>query len=185
AAIEAGADAVNDVTGLRGDPDMAPLLARAGVAAILMHMRGTPPTMQDDPRYEDLMGEIAAELRASCDLARAAGIRDDRSVVDPGIGFAKTAQHNLEIRARLRLLASLGKPLLVGVSRKSFLGKVTGLPVGERVEASLAAGAAAVLNGASLLRVHDVAATVRMVRVLDAIRSAGLAAREDGKGRPA
>jgi dihydropteroate synthase len=170
AAIEAGADIVNDVSGLRRDPAMAPLLARAGAAAIVMHMRGEPRTMQDDPSYDDLMGEIEEELRESLGIARAAGIQDDRIALDPGIGFGKTAKHNFEILARLQLLAPLGRPLLVGVSRKSFLGKGTGLPVEQRLEASLAAGAAAVLNGAAMLRVHDVAATVRMVRVIDEIR---------------
>ena len=172
AAIEAGARIVNDVSGLRGDPEMAPLLARSGAAAILMHMRGTPATMQQEARYEDLLAEVAAELRVSLRLAREAGVTDDRIVIDPGIGFGKTSSHNLRILARLSSLAAIGLPLLVGVSRKSFLGTLTGLPVGERLEASLAAGAAAVMNGASILRVHDVAASVTMVRVLDAIRRA-------------
>ena len=173
AAIDAGADIVNDVTGLKGDPAMAPLLARTGAAAILMHMRGTPRTMQEDPRYEDLMGEITSALRGAWSRAREAGIRDDRIVLDPGIGFGKTTDHNLEILARLAELASLGRPLLVGVSRKSFLGNVTGLPVDQRLEAGLAAAAAAILNGAALVRIHDVAPTSSMVRVLDAIRAAG------------
>ena len=170
AAIGAGADIVNDVTALRGDPAMAPLLARTGAAAVLMHMRGSPKTMQDDPRYDDLMGEIAEELAGSLRVAREAGVRDDRIAIDPGIGFGKTAEQNFEILARLRTLAVLARPLLVGVSRKSFLGTATGLPVDQRLEASLAAGAAALMNGASLLRVHDVDATVRMVRVIDEIR---------------
>jgi dihydropteroate synthase len=135
-----------------------------------MHMRGSPKTMQDDPRYDDLMGEIAEELAGSLRVAREAGVRDDRIAIDPGIGFGKTAEQNFEILARLRALAVLARPLLVGVSRKSFLGTATGLPVDQRLEASLAAGAAALMNGASLLRVHDVDATVRMVRVIDEIR---------------
>jgi dihydropteroate synthase len=173
AAIDAGADIVNDVTALRGDPGMAPLLARSGAGLVLMHMRGTPRTMQESPRYSDVAGEIAAELRGSLEDARRAGIDDDRIVLDPGIGFGKTADHNLEILARLPLLAPLGRPILIGVSRKSFLGALTGTPVDRRLEAGLAAGAAAVMNGAMILRVHDVAATVRMVRVLDAIAAAG------------
>lgn len=172
AAIDAGADIVNDVTGLAGDPGMAPLLARARVAVVLMHMRGTPRTMTDRARYVDLMGEIAAELRERLEAARSAGITDDRIALDPGIGFAKTPEQNVEILARLPLLAALGRPLLIGVSRKSFLGALTGLPTGERLEAGLAAGAAAVLNGASILRVHDVAATARMTAVVDAIAAA-------------
>jgi dihydropteroate synthase len=173
AALEAGARIVNDVSGLRGDPDMAPLLARTGAAAILMHMRGVPATMQKEARYDDLLAEVASELRESLRLARNAGVSDDRIVLDPGIGFGKTSSHNLRILARLSSLAAIGRPLLIGVSRKSFLGTLTGLPVGDRLEASLAAGAAAVMNGASILRVHDVAASVTMVRVLDAIRRAG------------
>ena len=175
AALRAGADAVNDVTGLRGDPAMVHLLGRTGAAAILMHMRGTPRTMQDDPRYVDLMGEITEELRGSLGMARAAGVADDRIVLDPGVGFAKTAEHNFELLRRLPLLAGLGRPILVGVSRKSFLGRITGLPPEQRLEASLAAGAVAIVKGASILRVHDVAASVRMARTVDAILRAGSA----------
>jgi dihydropteroate synthase len=173
AALLAGADAVNDVTGLRGDPEMAPLLARTGAGVIVMHMRGTPRTMQNDPRYADLMSEIAEELRGSLGIARAAGVADDRIVVDPGVGFAKSAEHNLELLRRLSFLAGLGRPILIGVSRKSFLGRVTGLPPEERLEASLAAGAVAIVNGASILRVHDVGASLRMTRTVDAILRAG------------
>ena len=173
AALDAGADIVNDITGLRGDPKMALLLGRRAPAAVLMHIRGTPATMQQAPFYADLMREIADELRASCRLAREAGLADDRIVLDPGIGFGKTVDHNLAILERLPLLADLGRPLLVGVSRKSFLGAVTGSPVDERPEASLAAGAVAIVRGASILRVHDVRASVRMARTVDAILGAG------------
>lgn len=172
-AIVAGADIVNDVTALRGDPAMAGLIARSGAAVVLMHMRGDPRTMQDDPRYSDLLGEITRELRAARAFAGESGVRDDRIVLDPGIGFGKSADHNLEILRRLRLLNDLGRPLLLGVSRKSFLGKATGLPVGDRLEAGLAAGAVAVMGGARILRVHDVSASVRMVRTVDAILGAG------------
>jgi len=173
AAIDAGADIVNDVTGLRGDPEMAPLLARTRAAAVLMHMRGTPKSMQASARYEDLMGEIAAELGERLEAARSAGIEDDRIALDPGIGFAKTADQNTLILAHLPLLIPLGRPLLIGVSRKSFLGALTGLPAGERLEAGLGATAAAVMNGASMVRAHDVASTARMLRVVDAIAAAG------------
>jgi dihydropteroate synthase len=173
AAIDSGADIVNDVTGLAGDPEMAPLLGHARAAVVLMHMRGTPRTMQDRARYSDLMGEIAGELRERLEAARSAGIGGDKIVLDPGIGFAKTADQNVELLARLPLLASLGRPLLIGASRKSFLGALTGLPAGERLEAGLGAAAAAVMNGASILRVHDVAATARMIGVVDAIAAAG------------
>ena len=173
AAIDAGADIVNDVTGLKGDPEMAPLLARTGAAVVVMHMRGTPRTMQAEARYDDLMGEVAAELGERLHAARNAGIADDRIVLDPGIGFAKTAEQNVEILARLPFLATLGRPLLIGVSRKSFLGALTGLPAGERLEAGLGAMAAAVLKGVSVLRVHDVRPTARMLRAVDAIVAAG------------
>ena len=152
---------------------MAPLLARTRAAAVLMHMRGTPKSMQASARYEDLMGEIAAELGQRLEAARSAGIEDDRIALDPGIGFAKTADQNTLILARLPLLIPLGRPLLIGVSRKSFLGALTGLPAGERLEAGLGAMAAAVLNGASMVRAHDVASTARMLRVVDAIAAAG------------
>src|SRR5262249_6970572 len=122
AGIDAGADIVNDVTGLAGDSEMAPLLARARVAVVLMHMRGTPKTMTENARYIDLMGEIAAELRERLEAARSAGVADDRIALDPGIGFAKTAEQNVEVLARLPLLTALGRPLVIGVSRKSFLG---------------------------------------------------------------
>lgn len=173
AAIDAGADIVNDITGLRGDPAMPRLVAESGAAVILMHMRGTPLSMQDHPHYADVIREVAAELGASRRSARDAGVKDDRIVLDPGIGFAKSADDNLEILARLPDLAVFGRPLLVGVSRKSFLGTVTGLPVDQRLEAGLGAGAVSIVKGASLLRVHDVEPTVRMVRIVDAIRRAG------------
>jgi len=173
AAIDAGADIVNDVTGLRGDAAMASLIARTQSAVVLMHMRGKPTTMQRSADYGDLMRELTAELRERLRSAREAGIADDRIALDPGIGFAKTADHNVEILARLPLLAPLGRPLVIGVSRKSFLGALTGQPVGERLEAGLAAAAAAVLNGASILRVHDIAATARMLPVLNAITACG------------
>lgn len=169
AAIEAGADLVNDVSALSGDPAMGQVISGSGACAILMHMRGTPRTMQENPRYDDLMPELLCALRASWQLAREAGIGDDKIILDPGIGFGKTAEHNLEILDRLPLLVGLGRPVLVGVSRKSFLGKVTGLPVEERLEAGLAAGAVAIVKGAAILRVHDVLQSVRMARTVDAI----------------
>jgi len=177
AAIDAGADIVNDVTGLREDPEMAPLVARSGVAAVLMHMRGTPRTMQGEARYGDLMREIAEELGDRLRSARDAGIADDRIVIDPGIGFAKTAEQSIEILARLPRLATLGRPLLIGVSRKSFLGTLTGQPVDRRLEAGLGALAAAVVNGAAIVRVHDVRPTFLMLRAVDAIVAAGRSGR--------
>jgi dihydropteroate synthase len=172
AALDAGAEIVNDVSGLRADDAMAPLLGARSAPVVLMHMRGTPATMQTLVSYGDLLGEVAEELRGSIAMARRAGVREERIVLDPGLGFSKTAEQNFEILASLGRLTALGRPLLVGASRKSFLGRATGLPVDQRLEASLAAGAAAVLGGASILRVHDVAATVRLVRILDAVRLA-------------
>src|SRR5262245_9936644 len=139
AALEAGAEIVNDVSGLRADPAMAPLLGARGAAAVLMHMRGTPATMQSHAAYEDLMGEIAVELRESLAIARRANVSDGKIVLDPGLGFAKTAAQSFAVLASLDRLLTLGRPLLVGASRKSFLGHATGLAVDQRLEASLAA----------------------------------------------
>ena len=171
AALAAGAALVNDVTALR-DPAMAAVVARSGAGVVLMHLRGTPATMQGEARYADVAIEVRDELAARLAAARAAGIEDDRIVVDPGIGFAKTAEQNHELLAGLPLLAELGRPVLVGVSRKSFLGKLLDLPVGERLEGGLAAAAIAVFLGARVVRTHDVRATVRALRVADALRDA-------------
>jgi dihydropteroate synthase len=169
-AFGAGAVIVNDVSGFRADLRMAEAAAGADAGAVVMHMRGTPGTMQADTRYGDLFGEVLVELRRALERGRAAGVR--RMFVDPGIGFGKDSGQNLRLLAGLGRFAELGCPLLVGVSRKSFLGAVLDLPVGERLEGSLAAATAAVLHGAHVLRVHDVRATARAVRVADAIRAA-------------
>lgn len=170
-AIEAGASIVNDISALSADERMPEVTARAGAACVLMHMRGTPETMQNDPRYDDLMGEIAFELAGAIDRAREAGVKEDRMVVDPGLGFGKTAEHNLAILRRLPELRVLDKPILVGPSRKSFIGKVLDLPTEDRLEGTLAAAAYAVAQGARVLRVHDVAPTVRTVRMVAACLS--------------
>jgi len=169
-AIAAGASMVNDVTALRGDPAMAEVVAGARVPVILMHMRGTPRTMQRAPRYRSLMGELLRFFRERFAAARAAGIDRSMVIIDPGIGFGKTLWHNLEILQRLSVLAPLGRPILVGPSRKSFLGRLLDLPVDRRLEGTAAAVTAAVLHGAQLVRVHDVEAMARVVRVADAIR---------------
>jgi len=169
-ALSAGAEVVNDVTGLSGDPEMAGTVARAGAGAVLMHMRGTPRTMQADPRYGDLFGEIARSLRLSLATLRAAG--GGAALVDPGIGFGKTVEHNLRLIAGAGAFGSLGRPVMLGPSRKSFLGAILDLPVGERVEGTAAAAACGVLAGAAVLRVHDVSAVVRAVRVAAAVRLA-------------
>lgn len=172
-ALDAGAAIVNDVSGLRFDPQLAQLAARYGAGLILMHMRGTPRTMQADPSYDDVAAEILAELAAAAERAVDRGAAREQIVIDPGIGFGKTAGHNLEILRRLGEFSALGRPVLVGCSRKSFIGAVLDLPAEERLEGTLAAHAAAVLCGAHVVRVHDVAAHVRAVRVLDALLAAG------------
>jgi dihydropteroate synthase len=172
AALEAGADLVNDVSGFQFDPGMLPVLARSGAPAVAMHLRGSFATMHERRSYGDVLAEIAAELRATLQRAEAAGVPRDRLVIDPGIGFAKDAAHSLEALGRLGELASLGRPVLVGPSRKSFLGKVLDLPVGERLFGTAAAVAACVFGGAHVVRVHDVREMVQVVRVCDAILAA-------------
>ena len=169
-ALEAGAAIINDVTGLRHDPEAAPLLARHTCAVLLMHMRGTPQTMTKLAVYEDVVGEVLAELEASVDAAVAAGISRDRIAVDPGIGFAKTAEQNVMLLQNLRAFQKLGLPILVGVSRKAFIGTYGGeADPPKRVPGSLAAALFALQEGATLLRVHDVAETVQAVRVWRAL----------------
>jgi len=169
AALLAGADLVNDVSAL-GDPDLARACAEAGVPVVLMHMRGTPADMQSRAVYRDVVAEVARELEAALAWAEAAGIPRERTILDPGIGFAKTAEQSLELLARAGELRALGRPLLVGPSRKSFIGKVTGAEVGERLPGTLAAVTACVLAGVELLRVHDVAAVRQAARVAAALR---------------
>ncbi|MBI4389240.1 MAG: dihydropteroate synthase, partial [Nitrospinae bacterium] len=137
--------------------------------AVMMHMRGTPRTMQDDPQYGDLFGEIIQYLKKSVAIATAAGIAPGKMIVDPGIGFGKTSEHNLELLRHFERFQKLGKPVLLGASRKSFIGNVLGLPVEERLEGSLAVAAIGVLKGARVLRVHDVKETVRAVKMARAI----------------
>lgn len=172
AALEAGADLVNDVRGL-ADQALARVVAEAGVPVVLMHMRGTPATMQGQAGYADLLGEVAAELRQALARAEAAGIPAERTILDPGIGFAKTPEQSVELLARVGALRALGRPLLVGPSRKRFIGHLTGAQVEDRLPGTLAAVVACVLAGVELLRVHDVAAARQAARVAAAIRQAG------------
>ena len=157
AALDAGADYVNDVTALRGDPEMAALVAERGVDVCLMHMLGTPRTMQAEARYDDVVADVKAFLAARIEAATAAGIALERIEVDPGIGFAKTIDHNLELLHRLRELTELGRPIVLGTSRKSFLGKITGRETAERMPATLATVVMGFERGAEVFRVHDVA----------------------------
>lgn len=163
-ALFAGASVVNDVTGLK-DPRMAEVVAEHDASVVIMHMKGEPRTMQVRPRYKDVVSEISSFLNDRVGVAEAAGVRPNRIMVDPGIGFGKALDHNLEIIARLREFKVIGKPIVIGVSRKSFIGRLTGLPPGERLEGSLAAAVISVMNGADIVRVHDVAETVRALRV--------------------
>ncbi|MEY2669328.1 MAG: hypothetical protein RJA59_1966 [Pseudomonadota bacterium] len=172
AALDAGAALVNDVRAL-ADPEMARLVSRAGVPVVLMHMRGTPRDMRERARYGDLVGEVRAELRGAMDRALETGIREDRIILDPGIGFAKTPEQSVEILARLPELLPLGRPLFVGPSRKSFIGTLTGAPPEERLPGTLAAVSAAVLGGATFIRVHDVAPSRQAARVAAALRASG------------
>jgi len=168
-AVAAGARIINDISALRFDPEMARLAAREGVPVVLMHMQGTPKDMQAHPVYTDVIREITEFFEARIRFAEQAGIARERIVLDPGIGFGKTTDHNLEILARLDEFRSAGRPLLIGPSRKSFIGRVLGLPVEERLEGTAAAAAVGILNGASILRVHDVRAMGRVARMVEAI----------------
>ncbi len=170
AAVGAGAEIINDVSGFR-DPAMVDLAASCDAGLVIMHMLGEPGTMQDEPRYDDVVGEIMDFLADRAEALMAEGVDRARICIDPGIGFGKTLEHNLEILRALRRLAELGFPVLVGVSRKSVIGAITGVddPL-RRVEGSLGAAVWAALNGADVLRVHDVRETVQAVRVAEAIR---------------
>jgi dihydropteroate synthase len=176
-AIGAGARLVNDVWGLQRDPQMAATVSRAGVPVVLMHNK-------PGGGYRDLIGEIAAGLRESVERARAAGIPRDRIIVDPGIGFGKTREENLEIIRRLPELRQLGFPLLIGPSRKSFIGTTLDLPAGERLEGTAAAVALSIVGGADIVRVHDVKVMLRVARMADAIRKAGPPAHASGASVP-
>jgi dihydropteroate synthase len=170
-ALEAGAEMVNDVSALRFDERMAALVAERQIPVVLMHMRGKPETMQIDTRYEDLMGNVLEFFRERIAFAESRGIRSDRIILDPGIGFAKSLEreHNLILLKNLRRFKVLGKPLLIGTSRKAFIGKILGLPPQEREEGTMATVAVAILNGANIVRVHEVERMRRVVQVVDAV----------------
>ncbi len=157
ACLAAGATLVNDVTALRADPEMAAVVARAGADCCLMHMLGDPRTMQDDPRYGDVVGDVKAFLEERIAFAVSAGVAPHRIIIDPGIGFGKTAAHNLELLRRLDELVAVGPPVMIGTSRKSFLGRLTGRPVDQRLAGTIATMVLAYERGAQLFRVHDVA----------------------------
>jgi dihydropteroate synthase len=169
ATLDAGATIVNDVTALRGDPGMATVCAERGATVVLMHMLGEPRTMQDDPRYEDVVTEVKGFLAERLQSAVATGIAEEQVWLDPGIGFGKTAAHNMELLRRLGELRELGRPLVIGTSRKSFIGKVDGSAAGERLGGTIASSVLAAAEGAAVLRVHDVAEVGQALAVAAAI----------------
>ena len=172
-ALDAGASIVNDISGLRFDPALPQVVAEYGVPVIVMHIKGTPKDMQTHPVYEALIPEIMDYLRCSIRLAVDSGIPEDRVIIDPGIGFGKTVDHNLEIIKNLKEFTLLGRPVAIGVSRKSFIGKLLGgAPPSARLEGTAAAAAISIFNGAHIVRVHDVKEIVKVARVADAIKLA-------------
>lgn len=170
-AIDAGASIVNDIGGLLMDKKMAKVIAGAKVPVIIMHKKGAPRTMQKNPIRNNVVSEILSYLRRSVSLGVGAGIDERKIIIDPGIGFGKTVQHNLEILKRLKEFKIMGLPLLIGTSRKNFIGTILNLPVQERLYGTLATLAVAVMNGAHIVRVHDVREAVQVVTVCDAIRN--------------
>jgi dihydropteroate synthase len=167
-ALEAGATIVNDVSALRFDPDLARVAGDAGATLVLMHMLGEPRTMQDDPRYDEVVSDIRSFLEQRIEYAVGEGVAEEDIWVDPGIGFGKTLAHNLELIARLDEIAAIGRPVVFGASRKSFLGKLTGRQVDERLAGTIAANIIAYEHGARVFRVHDVAPTVDALKVAGA-----------------
>jgi dihydropteroate synthase len=172
AALDAGATIVNDISAL-SDAPMAALAAEREAGLVLMHMQGSPRDMQNDPWYEDLLAEVLAYLRNATDRALAAGVQRERLAIDPGIGFGKTAAHNVELIRHLGRFAGLGFPVLIGVSRKNFIGRLTGQEITDRLHGTIAAVTAALLCGARIVRVHDVAPTRDAARVAEAIVGVG------------
>ncbi len=172
-AVEAGAAIVNETGGEDGDPEMPAVAAGNGTAIVFMHSRGTPATMRSLAEYDDVVAEVATFLSTAADRLKVAGVAEDSIVLDPGFGFAKTPQQNLELLDRLDEIVALGYPVLAGTSRKSFIGAVLDLPEGERLEGTAATVAWAIARGADIVRVHDVAQMARVVRMCQAIRDQG------------
>jgi dihydropteroate synthase len=168
-ALLLGATMVNDISGLRGSPEMAPLVSDTGAALVVMHMQGEPRNMQADPSYEDVVGEILEFLKAQVEVALEAGVKEDGIMVDPGIGFGKTVDHNLEILAGVGRFRELGYPVMVGTSRKSFIGMILDTEPDDRLEGTIASNVAAVMGGADFVRVHDVKEISRAMTLTDLI----------------
>lgn len=169
AALDSGAAMVNDVTALHGDPDLAGVCADRDCEVVLMHMQGTPRTMQANPTYDDVVDDIRAFLAERIEAAMAAGIAEERIWIDPGIGFGKTVEHNAELLRRLAELRDLGRPIAIGTSRKSFIGRLTGREAQDRIGGSIASNVLALRAGAEMLRVHDVREAAQAVTVAEAI----------------
>src|SRR4030067_422128 len=170
-ALDAGASMVNDISGLRFDPKMPGVVSEYKVPVVIMHVKGTPRDMQQNPVYEALIPEIMDYLRTGMIIARQAGISEDMIVIDPGIGFGKTFDHNLQIIHNLQEFTLLRKPILIGPSRKAFIGRILGdVPVTERLEGTAAAVAISIMNGANIIRAHDVKEIVKVAKVADAIK---------------
>jgi dihydropteroate synthase len=170
-ALSLGAQLVNDVSGLAADPRMAEVVAEAGAGLVLVHRKGSPKDMQRDPSYGDLLGEVGDFLAEAIRRAESAGVAADSILIDPGLGFGKTLEHNLTLLNRLEFLAPLGKPILVGPSRKTFIGRALGREVEDRLMGTAAAVAAAIFRGAHVVRVHDLPAMADVARLTDAILS--------------
>lgn len=172
--LEAGGQIINDITALRADPEMAKVIASHQVPVVLMHMRGKPETMQENIHYVSLVSDITQYLKQSIDMAFTAGVDSERIIIDPGIGFGKTVDHNLAIIKHLYQFKTLGRPILVGPSRKSFIGKILDLDVDQREEGTMASIAASILNGAHIVRVHNVRNAIRVSRIADAIKAVSI-----------
>jgi dihydropteroate synthase len=169
-ALEAGASVINDISGLRFSPDMAKVAADFGAAVVIMHIKGTPRDMQQNPVYADVVGEVRAYLEEGIELAVRSGVDPEKIMVDPGIGFGKNLEHNLTLLGRLDEFRSLGRPVVLGTSRKKFIGTILGIPVPEqRVDGTAATVALGIERGAKIVRVHDVARMVQVARMTDAI----------------
>lgn len=169
AALDEGADIINDISSFRFDSKMLPLAAQKQVPVVLMHMKGIPKTMQDNPHYKDVVLEVKAFFKEKVQAAQKHGINKEKIIIDPGIGFGKGLKDNLVLINRLQTFEELGCPILVGISRKSFIGKILNLPAAERLEGTIASALLSIINGAHILRVHDVAAVKRAVLVAEAI----------------
>ena len=171
AALDSGASMVNDISGLRFDPKMSEVVSEYKVPVVIMHIKGRPKDMQQNPVYEALVPEIMDYFRASISIAKQSDISDDKIIIDPGIGFGKTPEHNLTIINNLREFTSLEKPILIGPSRKAFIGKILGdVPVTDRLEGTAAAVAISIMNGANMIRVHDVKEMVKVAKIADAVK---------------